>query len=529
MESQAPYSKLAETTHHQLGVPPAKLEKTKGEKAMEPSNGASMTCGMYLLVCIASVGGFLFGYDTGVISGAMIEIKQGSGIGGRTLTAEEQELVVSCTVAAAAVGSGLSGMLQQTRYFGRKTLILNASILFIHAAWLMALANSVTELLVGRVLVGLSVGVASHTVPIYIAEAAPAHMRGTLATMNNVTLVLGQVIASATCCLYAQQDYETRGRTGWRWMIGWGAAPAIALFLGACCLPESPRWLLHVAENRDKAKASILWLRRDVAVANEELHSIEVSIAAEMAAQDGNTHSLLQKLCARRTRRALVLGMGLQILQQATGINTIMYYSATIMEMARSTGNGSVACHGSQSASSHLTKGDVGDVCWTAPLAMCQLAGTIVGMLAVDRWGRRPLVLSSLLAAAASLFSLGLGFHGDGHGELASVAMCTYLTFFGLGLAPVPWLVNAEIFPLETRGAAIGLTTATNWIANFFVAATFLDVSRALSTDKECPETHPDGGFWLYGIIAILGFVWLAVSMPETKGLTLEEIDRHFD
>mmetsp|Transcript_67247 Transcript_67247/g.161173 ORF Transcript_67247/g.161173 Transcript_67247/m.161173 type:complete len:552 (-) Transcript_67247:125-1780(-) len=519
------YSKVKEGDNEDGQQESAKLVRAATEQEQ-------MTCGVYLLAGVASVGGFLFGYDTGVVSGAMIEIKlAGSGIDENALGPQQQELIVSCTVASAAVGSWMSGQLQRTRHCGRKSLVILTSIIFIVASVLMALSHSVNALILGRVLVGLSVGAASHTVPIYIAETAPAHMRGMLAGLNNVMVVLGQVVAAMACCYFARRDYEAGVINGWRWMLAWGAAPAIVLLFGVLVLPESPRWLLHVAKAQVKARAALVWLRKDPSVAADELEQIQESIDSEESGPTSkSSSSILRKLCARRTRRALQLGMGLQILQQATGINTIMYYSATILQMVRSAANGAaVSCDGRNLATEGgLTEDDVSDVCWTAPIAMSQLIGTTISMCVVDRLGRRPLALTSLFLSGASLFLLGWAFHGEGNGDLAIVAMCTYLVFFGIGLAPLPWLINAEIYPLETRGTAIGLTTATNWISNFIVSATFLDVTRALSTDRHCPSNHPDGGFWLYAAIAAVGFVWLGMTMPETKGLSLEQIDSLF-
>merc|ERR1712032_929604 len=151
-------------------------------------------------------------------------------------------------------------------------------------------------------------------------------------------------------------------------------------------------------------------------------------------------------------------------------------------------------------------------------------------MILVDKLGRRPLILCSLLGSCIFLGLLGGAFFtaGSNVGLFALIGMCAYLFSFGIGLAPVPWLINAEIYPLEVRGVANSVATATNWVANFLVAATFLDISRALSTDPACPDAHPDGAFWLYGGAAFAGFIWLAIVMPETRGKTLEQMDALF-
>eukprot|EP00928_Gymnodinium_smaydae_P039509 TRINITY_DN26986_c0_g1_i1.p1 TRINITY_DN26986_c0_g1~~TRINITY_DN26986_c0_g1_i1.p1 ORF type:complete len:467 (+),score=58.75 TRINITY_DN26986_c0_g1_i1:232-1632(+) len=466
----------------------------------------------------------------------MIELKHpASGLERRALTPGEQELVVSSTVAAAALGSYLSGQLQRTPYVGRRGAIMHASVWFVLGALLMAVSGDLATLILGRVLVGASVGLVSHAVPLYIAETSAPQFRGALSAMNNVMIVLGQVISSLVCCYYAARDSssgDSSSLRGWRWMLGWGVAPAALLFVGMMFLPESPRWLLQVGKDSEKALSALVWLRGSEKPAALELDELTPSSAAEHVDKVADA-TLMGNLCKPRTRRALQLGLALQLLQQTTGINTIMYYSATILQMTRGSSSIEAGCAVSRRLMTNqtlLSSEDVHDVCWTAPIALSQLIGTIIGMFLVDSVGRRPITLLSLLMVGVSMCALGAAFYPDeANSTLAIGGMCTYLITFGIGLAPIPWIVNAEIYPFDTRGAAIGVTTATNWIANFLVAATFLDLVRVLSTDRECPSMHPDGAFWLYGLIAFVGFFWLFIYMPETRGKTLEEIDKLFD
>lgn len=305
--------------------------------------------------------------------------------------------------------------------------------------------------------------------------------------------------------------------------MGWAGVPAWLMFVGMYFLPESPRWTAYTCKKIDVALNDMIRLRgsRDVAVL--ELAEVEASI------DDGARDGLWRRLVSKPVLRALAVGCGLQFIQQNIGINTIMYYSATILQMAREGGGG---CRSSHAANNQFTlnAGAVHDVCMTVPVASSQLFGNFVGMALADKAGRRPLVLGSLLAVSISLGLLGYSFFLDEPmGTLALVSMCIYLFTFGMGMACMPWLVNAEIYPLDVRGVANGIATTVNWVSNFVVAGTFLDLVSALSTNSDCPIDHPDGAFWLYAGVAIVGFIFLAWMMPETKGKTLEEIEQLFE
>mmetsp|Transcript_1798 Transcript_1798/g.4979 ORF Transcript_1798/g.4979 Transcript_1798/m.4979 type:complete len:517 (-) Transcript_1798:371-1921(-) len=490
----------------------------------------SVTPALILLVVVASLGGFLFGYDTGVVSGALIEMKvAGSGIKAGGLTSQEQEVVVSSTVAAAAVGAGISGWLQRYPAFGRKTVIQLGTALFIVGAIIMALAFNLWSLVIGRIVVGVAVGIASQAVPVYVAEVSPAALRGTVGVVNSAMIVFGQVIASAVCCGYAHLDLSQDVVSSWRWMLGWGALPASLMLLGLFLLPESPRWLMQVRNDEAAARKAILWIRPISHDAEGELHEIIEGMEQERAAQRtlGGT-SLWQRLCSRGVSRALRLGCMLMLLQQFMGINTIMYYSASILQMA--SGKGKSCDHGGNDAlPTALSSGDVNNICWTVPIASSQLAGNFIGLALADRIGRKPLTLSSLVLAVGFLIALGFSFFPENDiGWLALLGMCAYLLSFGAGMSVMPWVVNAEIYPLDVRSTANSIATAVNWVSNYIVSATFLDLAEALSTDPACRQGHPDGAFWLYALIALGGFLYLLRVMPETRGKTLEEIDNLF-
>eukprot|EP00929_Paragymnodinium_shiwhaense_P053882 TRINITY_DN27013_c0_g1_i1.p1 TRINITY_DN27013_c0_g1~~TRINITY_DN27013_c0_g1_i1.p1 ORF type:complete len:213 (-),score=33.93 TRINITY_DN27013_c0_g1_i1:81-719(-) len=211
-----------------------------------------------------------------------------------------------------------------------------------------------------------------------------------------------------------------------------------------------------------------------------------------------------------------------------------MYYAATILSMSDQAAG--VACM-QEAAGAGSTASDpsdeVKDICLTAAVALAQLVGCGAGMFLVDSYGRKPLMLVSLIGVGGSLGLLGFTFHASSSSALGPSApvwaMASYLLFFGVGLGPLPWVLNAEIYPLYARSTCIAIATATNWIANFLVASTFLDMATALSTDSSCPQAHPDGAFWSYAMVAAVGFAALTLWMPETSGLSLEDISKLFE
>lgn len=495
---------------------------------------------LWFLVSVASLGGFLFGYDTGVVSGAMIKI-----VPAFDLDDFQHEMVVSSTIAMAAVGAACSG--PANSMLGRKRVLIVSCVIFTAGAVLMAAASSYVVLLWGRVVVGLAVGIASSTVPQYIAELAPPARRGLLVSVNNAAVVVGQVSASLV------DGALSRVSGGWRLMLGLGGVPSTIMLCGLFMLPESPRWLI-VKGRFESAKQVLYRLREgqtDIESAVEsEFGEILDTLAAEGVmpvvtnstsavqadAAEGDVQpaaqrSLLQE--AQETmrdlwgvRRQLQLGLGLMVLQQVIGINTIMYYSGDILKQAR--------------------VGNDETVIWlTAPVACGQLAGCLIGMQLIDKHGRRPLVLGSLVGVVASLAFEGAVFATDrwycnidldaGSGADASderhdgicavtgwlslIAMIAYLLAFGGGMSAIPWTINSEIYPMRSRSLCMGLATATNWIANLVVAATFLSLEAAVTR----PVT-----FWLYGFLATLGFGLLALYMPETAKKKLEEIENMF-
>ncbi|KAK3272285.1 hypothetical protein CYMTET_19412 [Cymbomonas tetramitiformis] len=491
------------------------MSKDPSVMQFEESQASQRPWTVYVLTMFACIGGALFGYDTGVISGAMVQIKSKSV--GFDLNDQQQEMIVSATTAGAIVGAIISG--PGNVRLGRRPMIIFSSLVFTVGSVSMAVAGDYDTLIMGRAVVGLAVGIASHTVPMYIAEAAPASMRGTLVTLNNIFIVLGQVIASLVDCAIG----VARVHEGWRYMLGLGTLPAVVMFFGFwLVLPESPRWLAQKGRDEEAEKV-LTWLRgkEDPESVSAEMDAINSNVENEKAYPDTSVMDMFRD---SGIRRALILGCMLQLLQQFAGINTLMYYSATILAMA---GIGSQDSDGDDDPYNNEA------VCLSAATAAAQMTGVFVGMAFVDKAGRRSLTLKSLAGVIVALVLLGFAFYGvetSAKQNLAISSMVLYLLVFGVGMSAMPWAVNAEIYPLRCRAKAISIATSVNWVTNYVVAATFLDVSKALSTAQETSEKskHPDGAFWLYAGISMIGWLWLYWKMPETKGKSLEEIERMF-
>jgi len=453
---------------------------TGGTPPLHAAGQAPGTGFVYLAAVFAALGGLLFGYDTGVISGAVIFIKRDF-----SLATFPQELVVSVVLAGAAVGALTGGRLADR--FGRRLTLLATSIIFILGAILCALAPSLTALVIGRAIVGLAIGLACTTVPVYISEVSPASARGWQVSLFQLAITIGIL------CAYLV-DYGFAESGEWRWMLGLAGVPGAILGLGMLFLPESPRWLAERGQT-DTAHAVLARIRgtQDVQAEMDEILS-----SLQRAQERGRWADLLMPA----VRPALVIGVGLAIFQQVTGINTVIYYAPTIIQSA-----------GISSAA--------GAILATAGIGLVNVLLTIVSMWLIDRAGRRPLLLTGIAGMVVSLGVLGLAFRMmAGNTSLAWVAVVTlmaYVAFFAISLGPIFWLLISEIYPLKIRGLAEGTAAGTNWAFNLLVSITFLTLVEMLG---------PSWTFWLYGVLAIAAWLFSYYLVPETKGRTLEEIEQ---
>lgn len=420
----------------------------------------------------------LFGYDTGVISGAILFIRQAF-----SLSSTAQEIVVSSVLIGAVIGASISGFLADK--YGRRIMVIVAAVVFGIGAIFTALTPDVYTLIAGRIVVGIAIGIASFIAPLYIAEVAPVSIRGALVSLNQLAITVGIVISYLV-------DFAFAPSGGWRWMLGLAVVPSIILGIGMYLMPSSPRWL-YSKGRIDKARSVLERIRMTKNV-SEEMKEIRASLVCE---QECKWSEILDPV----VRPALIIGIGLAAFQQLTGINTVIYYAPTILEFA-----------GFQSAAVSILA--------TAGIGMINVIMTVVAISLIDRVGRRPLLLIGLVGMVISLAILGIAFVLPGLstslGLLAVISLMVYVGSFAIGLGPVFWLMISEIYPLRIRGRAMSTATIVNWGTNLVVAITFLSLIQLIGTP---------GTFWLYSIIGIITWVFVYFLVPETKGKSLEEIE----
>ena len=551
-------------------------DKATEDKAWTPT--------FWRVMIFGCVGMALFGYDTGVVSGSLIMVSSDF-----ELDTFRKEFAVSATVLFAAVGSVAGAPLNDT--YGRKLVVTCSAVLYIVGSVVIALSSGYEGFIVGRVLLGIAIGFASGTVPPYTAELSPPTQRGMVVTLNALNIVLGQLLAGIINALVVDRD------GGWRIAMGFAALPATVMLFGAFFLPESPRWLA-LQGRLAEAEAVVRSVCGEGAQAEAEIAAIRAEAAEAAALGSGpRAWARLRRLWTERElRRAALLGVGLMALNQLSGINTVMYYSATVLVGVGFSARVAV---------------------WIAAVScLAQLLGVCLSVYTMDRHGRRRTALRSAVAVVVSLLLLSSCFYltnpddvGDGltlkqrlsvasydvrllrtaerrllsraeppggpsflmvecvssckalaasgvegsheacrlacelrgvavsveRGALsvgdvtsrppdetptplqaaAVVSLMLYLVAFGAGLSGVPWVVGSEIYPTDVRSTAVGQNTLSNWLFNFIVAQTFLDLVQLL---------HSYGAFLVYACFSAIGGLWLYFYLPETMHLSLEQI-----
>src|SRR5258708_36575214 len=427
----------------------------------------------------AAIAGLLFGFDTGVISGAILFIKREFG-----LTPFTEELLVSAALLGAVCGAALSGKIHELG--GRKRTLFGTACLFGVGSILCAVATDVGVLIAGRIAVGLAIGVASYSAPLYIGEIAPREVRGGLVTLNQLAITVGILLAYVVDAAFAPSG-------NWRWMFGFGLFPALALGLGMAMLPESPRWLL-LHQHKEAAMKVLSRIRP-----TKRLREITAEVSAILKAAEPG-HGKLSDLFSPMVMRVLFLGIALAVIQQITGINTVIYYAPTIFQQA-----------GFQSA--------LGSIIATAGVGLVNVLMTMVSIPLLDRAGRRPLLLASLGGMTLSLAAFGLGFAiaGVALKWIGMLSLAVYIASFAIGLGPVFWLLISEIYPLSIRGQAASVATMANWLSNFLVSLTFLSLLNKFGSVST---------FLLYAVLSLAGLWFCFCFVPETKGVPLERLER---
>ncbi len=460
-----------------------------------------------VIAAIASTGGLLFGFDTGVISGALPFLKQSW-----NLTSGQQEWITTAALIGAVLGALLSGRL--TDIFGRKKVILVAAVIFAAGSLLTGAASSPTFLALARIVLGIAIGVSSFTVPLYIAEISPTKTRGAMVSSFQLMITIGIVASYFSDLAFANElnDFS------WRWMFYVGVFPAIILFVGMLFLPESPRFLL--GKGKEAEGKRVLQMVEEPALFELAFEKLKEEIRF-----DKDTKASFKDIFRPHLRTALFIAIGIMFVQQFVGINTVIYYAPTIFIIA--------GFSGAKAA-----------IAATVSVGIVNVLATIVAMFLIDKIGRRKLYFIGLVGMGVSLLSLGFFFLfkdslGDNLRYITVALVLVYIIFFAISLGPLGWLIISEIFPLKVRGVGMSIGSLANWLFNAVVTFTFLKVAWAFTpagleivnktTDGTIThDPNPAGAFFLYAAISIVGIIWGIRYIPETKGVTLEEIEEHW-
>ncbi len=446
--------------------------RTEQLPAARPGRGAVVGS-----TVIAALGGLLFGYDTGVISAALLYIAPEFDLG-----AGMQQVVVSALLLGAVAGA-LGGGPVVDRLGRRRTLML-VSATFTLGALLAAFAPDVTTLITARTVLGLAIGASSFIVPAYIAEIAPQHVRGRLVSMHQLMVTIGIFVSYLVGYAFADSG-------AWRWMLGIAAIPSLVMFLGLFRLSESPRWLL--ARGRAEEARAVLTRTRPTEEVEEEIHELQAAMREERS-------FTYRDLFRPRLRPAVLLGIAVAATNQLVGVNAIIYYAPTILKQAG--------------------LGDSAAILSSVGIGATNMVFTALALLLVDKVGRRPLLLGGTGVVIVVLFGLGALYllpSVQGLGLLLTLGLMLYEAAFAASLGIAIWLINSEVFPTAVRGKAAGLGSLTHWGLDFLVSISVLTLISAIT------ET---GLFWLYGLLGLAGLLYLYRKLPETKGRSLEDVEQ---
>lgn len=427
---------------------------------------------------IAGLGGILYGFDMGIIAAALIFVRESF-----ALSTRMEELVVSVVLVGAMSGALAGGSIADR--IGRRAILLWGGCIFLVGSLLAPLSPNVATLIVARGLLGIAIGFTSVTAPVYVSELAPPASRGMLIGLYQFALTLGIAFADLA-------GYWLAGQHAWRWMFGIGAVPAALFVVLILTLPESPRWLF--AQNRIAEAQSVLRTYTDEAGATLLLEDIRSALQIKMERR-------WSVLWSSTVRKSLVIAVGFTVLQQVTGINTIIYYGPQIFSRAG-------------------IASDKNAIFATLLVAVTNVLATIIALVLVDQVGRKPLLYVGVGGMTVSLFLLAYSFHnqaafGAAPGVVATICLMIYITCFAFSMGPIAWILVSEVFPLRVRGRGVAAASIGSGASNFLVSLTFLSLIKAAGNSWT---------FIIYGIFCIITLLFVRFVVPETKGRELESI-----
>ncbi len=439
---------------------------------------------LYVIAGVASLGGLLSGFDTGVISGALLFINDTW-----PLDSLQKGWVVSSALVGAVIGAAANGVLADV--YGRKKVIIATALIFAVGSVICGFAVSVSWLIAGRMILGLAIGMVNFVVPLYLSEISPQRVRGMLVSLYQLAITAGILFSYLINRVFALTEHN------WRWMLGSGLIPALVLLIGISFLGDTPRWL--ISKRREKeAREIFVKIEPD---ANVDKHISEIRSAIENQEQKSSS----RKIFASWMLMPVIVGIGMMFMQICTGINTIIYYTATIFKAAGFSSN-------------------IGALYATIGVGLVNFLMTFVAIFFTDKIGRKPLLYAGLAGITASLFVLGASFYftaelGNSLKWVAIGSIVVFIASFAFSLGPIGWIVISEIMPLKIRGFAMSLCTMANFGFNFIVALTFPVLLEKIG------EAYT---FWIFGVIGIFSLFFTYFCLPETKGRSLEQIEKNW-
>ncbi len=437
---------------------------------------------LYIIAAVASLGGLLSGFDMGVISGALLFINETW-----SMTPLEQGWLVSSAIAGSVVGAAANGFLADM--YGRKKIIIATALIFVVGSLMCGFAQTISQLIISRIIIGIAVGMVSFAVPLYLSEISPQKIRGMLISLFQLAITAGILLSYLINRVFANFDYN------WRWMLGSGVIPAAILLIGISFLGDTPRWL--ISKHRDEEAKDIF--KKIEPEGDVEAHIKEIKETLTPKKKESKASF------KRWMFMPVFVGVGIMFVQICTGINTIIYYTPTIFQIA-----------GFDS--------QIGALYATIGIGFVNFGMTLVAIATIDRLGRKPLLYIGLWGMLISLITLGSSFAftqelGDARKWIAVASVVVYIASFAMSLGPVGWIMISEVMPLQIRGLAMSAATVANFGFNFVVVLSFLPLLDLIGRAAT---------FWMFGGITIISMLFVYFFIPETKGISLEKIEKNW-